>query len=1219
MSDEFDMDEVWGMYAEEGGRSLDDVEESLLILQDEPSNTDAVGRLFRALHTFKGNARVLGLSVVESIAHLGEDMIGLVRDEGHVLDSDICSLLMEATDMLRGMLENTASIRRDVDRSVAAELSVRMKAKCDACRAEKANVGAAPQEENQPTQSIIFEPVESDSLGNDPVYRDIFFGMVREVLQEMCEVLKSDLLIEECQAKFAAEEERLHHAAEQMGMREWQQILKGSIGIVHAAKDQMELQEMRLRVLYEQELSGQKNEGNSEVAGESAPIPVDEANEKPNSEGTQSLIFGPVDTDSLGNDPIYREMFFGMVHDVLKEMRAVLKSDIALSQCQATFAEERERLLHAAEQMGMRDWQQALLDLRTFVNPSLEQLTQQESRLRVLYENELGVIMSNAEKLDSVQSTTVNNDPVYSFFNELKHPLGKLSQLGNHLFENDGVSITDIVKLAGEISALAENHGFVRVADVLNKVVSDAHTGREPLANHFTRLEFLLYQELVSIVHSLDLNGAELAFNPEAILRSWCVDHVFETLLEMRNALERIKSKTEVQLQCDRIVDYMHQVYYACLFYELETAAHLSMSILDLFARAKAGEMTPDTVLLHIAKSFINDIELILDSAGSGETPDMAKIEKLLMDASEASFTSSGTVSSSQIEARLGLPKSFHKVLTAENIQAVMYGFENNHHFCIIRAELNDDEELAGRFMNWMGSGAAQVISNVTVFVGDHALFDFLISSPLNEVDMSEALTVLDPKGKCLHVEMTLIDRKAVGQGTVKVGDQVVNESVSVAHTHEDDASHALSMQGAISGDMLESIGELVTGQAMMKHSLASLFEADLIRLVETDVVNAGGNWQAARGTVRQTLEKWLENVEKLMQLESHNSALIDRLQEEAIAERMRPAGLLLKPLGPFIDVQARHYSRQVSLVVVGDEVQLDFSMLESLKTTLRALVTFCVIHSIESSEFRIAAGKPGKGQIRVVLVKHDDHIALTVDDDGCGINMERVEQRARQLGWNNEKLDVSLALRDGFGKVANSEAEGVELSIIRNQLRNLGGDLRVNNQPNGGTHFSLTMPLSMVVLEGMVVRVGEVQYVVPIDAIQRIVRAGASELMRVSAEHGNYKLHMEGDDVLPIQFLRRNGEAASNEGIRLSAMEEVLDGEDDAIKNLFVLVGKNNHRMALSVDELIGQQQVLIRPLLGHLSGIRGVTGCALLGSGDVGMVLDMGYVLKQGTEVSE
>ena len=1093
MSDEMDMEEVWGMYAEEGGRSLDDVEESLLILQDAPKNTDAVGRLFRALHTFKGNARVLGLSVIESVAHLGEDLIGQVRDEGHALDSDMCCLLMEATDMLRSMLEVSAADRRDVDRSMVGDLTVRLKAKCDACRAEKAKASAPIEaeavEEEKPTQSIIFVPVESDELGNDPVYREIFFGMVDDVLQEIVALLNAELLHEERQTKFAEEEERLLHAAEQMGMRDWLQVLKESRAIAQPEKEHMVMQEMRLRTLYEQG--------------------------KNNAEGLASEPLPEKDTGSTASD-----------------------------------------------------------------------------------------------------------DPVHVFFASLKHPLNKLSQLGNHLFENDGVSIDDIIQLSEEISALAEGHGFVRVADVLNRVITEAQTGREPLANHFTRLEFLLYEELASIVDSMQLDCAQLAMNPGAVLRSWCVDHVFETLLEMRNALERIKAKAEVATQCERVVDYMRQVYYACLFYELETAAHLSMSILDLFARAKTGEMTPDTVLLHIAKSYINDMELIFDAAGSGETPDMVKIEKLLLEASEATFTVSGTISASQIEARLGLPKSFHKVLTPENIKDVMYAFENNHHFCIIRAELNNDEELAGRFMNWMGSGAAQVISNVTVFVGDTALFDFLISSPLNEVDMIEALTVLDPKGKCLNVEMTLTDRKAKGSESVKAVDKISAESSEGekgSAPSEEEVTHALSRQGAISGDMLESIGELVTGQAMMKHSLTSLFEADLIRLVEADVANAGGQWPAARGVVRQTLEKWLENVEKLMQLESHNSALIDRLQEEAIAERMRPAGLLLKPLAIFIDSQARQYSRQVSLVVVGEEVELDFSMLESLKATLRALVTFSVIHSIESSEFRISTGKPGKGQIRVVLVKHDDHVSLSVDDDGCGMNMERVEQRARQLGWNDEPADISMILRDGFGKVANSEAEGVDLSVIRNQLRNLGGDLRVNNLPAGGTRFSLTMPLSMVVLEGMVVRVGEVQYVVPIDAIQRIVRAGAAELMRVSAENGNYKLHMDGDDVLPIQFLRRNGEAASNEGIRLTAMDEVLEGGDDSIKNLFVIVGKNNQRMALSVDELIGQQQVLIRPLLGHLSGIRGVTGCALLGSGDVGMVLDMGYVLNQGKDEDE
>ena len=185
----------------------------------------------------------------------------------------------------------------------------------------------------------------------------------------------------------------------------------------------------------------------------------------------------------------------------------------------------------------------------------------------------------------------------------------------------------------------------------------------------------------------------------------------------------------------------------------------------------------------------------------------------------------------------------------------------------------------------------------------------------------------------------------------------------------------------------------------------------------------------------------------------------------------------------------------------------------------------------------------------------------------------------------------------------------GADFSEIHATLARNGGDLRVANLPAGGARFQVTMPLAMVVMDGMVVRVGEVMYVIPIDSIQRIVHSGASNLMRMSADSGRYMLKLGRDDVLPVQFLMQSGHANQNEPVLLS---EVVGEDGDEAKHLFVVAGKEASRVALSVDELVGQQLVLIRPLQGYLSGIRGVTGCALLGSGGVGMVLDMRYVLS-------
>ncbi|WP_031438610.1 chemotaxis protein CheW [Methylobacter tundripaludum] len=1119
MSDELDINEVWGLYAEEGGCSLDEVEECLLILsallktgsQDEPSNTEAVARLFRAMHTYKGNARMLGLSVIESVAHLAEDMIGLVRDEGVALDGEIVDLLLEATDILRGMLETSVSTHQDAPSAMAGDLNVRMKEKFTAVRDVMTAGGTTPR------------------------------------------------------------------------IKEVEQLPRATQGAV--ADDCMDA-------------------GGRATQGAVAEAP-------------QSIVFEPLDTASLANDPVYREIFFGMAHDVLHEMRSVLKGDS--SGALNVVIEEAERLCHAAEQIGMLEWLLVLQDFLGIVGATRGQAEALLSRLQALYEQNFAT-----QKPNLSSEAIASDDPVRRFFDALEQPLGRLSQLGNHLSADKELSLEAIVAAAGEVRELAEAHGFVRVMDVLDRVIADARTGIESLNAHFARLEFLLYEELASVAEVMLEDRFGLSADPRTTLRAWCANHVFESLLDMRNVIERIKRQEDVRLQCTRMIELMRQVYHACLFYGMETAAHLSMSIVDLFARAEIGETAPDVVLLHIAKSFIGDIEIILDVAELGETPDMAQIEKLLQEASEATFAANGTVSSSQIEARLGLPKAFHKVLTPENVQTALSGLEDGHHFYIVRSDLNNDEELAANFLSWMSSGAAQVISNVTVFEGNRSLFDFLVSSPLDEVGFNEALIVLDPKGECLHVEVALVDRKAGDHASDKGGGE---QAVISA---EEDVTRAMAMQGTMSGDMLESIGELVTGQAMVHHLLTRLFESDLVRTVESKMAGAGDNWHAARGGVRETLENWLESVEKLIQLESQNTALLNRLQEEALAVRVRPAALLLKPLAPFVSGLARQHARQVSLVTVGDDIELDFSMIDSLKSSLRTLVTFCVSQSIEIPERRIGAGKDGRGTCRMLLVKHEDHVAITVEDDGQGIDLQWVMQRSRQLGWTGERPDVALALRDGFGEVSSGDGDdgrdaegrathravagGVDLATTRSQLRHLGGDLRVSNLPSGGTRFFLTMPLAMVVLEGMAVRVGEVQYVVPIDAIQRIVRSGADELMQVSADRGRYMLRLEADDVLPIQFLSRNGQAEGGAGAsRLTALEQDSGSNDDELKHLFVVVGKNGQRTALAVDELIGQQQVLIRPLHGYLSGIRGVTGCALLGSGDVGMVLDMSYVLSK------
>ena len=133
-----EMDEIWQLFADDGGQSLDTIEEILLFLKENPAGQADIAALFRAMHTFKGNCRVLGLGVIESRAHLAEDLIGLVRDDGVPLCPEMVELLLETADALRGMLEGTLFSRRDADEAASSDLADRMRATFDRCKAGKA-------------------------------------------------------------------------------------------------------------------------------------------------------------------------------------------------------------------------------------------------------------------------------------------------------------------------------------------------------------------------------------------------------------------------------------------------------------------------------------------------------------------------------------------------------------------------------------------------------------------------------------------------------------------------------------------------------------------------------------------------------------------------------------------------------------------------------------------------------------------------------------------------------------------------------------------------------------------------------------------------------------------------------------------------------------------------------------------------------------------------
>ncbi len=1165
-----ELDEIWALYADDGGQALDLVEQSLLNLRDARANAGHVAALFRAIHTFKGNARVLGLGTIEHCAHAAEDLIGLVRDENVPADPDLLSLLLEAADALREMMADSLAQRADPAPEKAEGLVGRIHAKIEQCRAAQ-RAGPAPSAE---PEAIVFEPRrQGAAFACDPGYLQVFIDMVSDCLDEAREVLRR-LQAGEPQDRgaLAATLEHLRFAAGQMGLPEWTDLLGNFLLLPEPSAAGLgslitDMGSLMLRAAApglpvdapepplpeapaEMPLAGPDSQADLCTAACSGPCDAKADFQDLKNFGAEVLAPAPGEVSGrsmLAADPTYRAIFFDMVHDILREMQAALGDfEENAADAHRTLTSHVDRLVHAAGQIGICSWLDLLAEY-----PREREISFDEAQSFVAKVEAQSLLDGAGMPSAGFMVDGAAGDPVCKFFESLPPLLSSVSRFGSLLVSGNPVDAAGFLAAIGEIGSLAASLELVRIADIAERMA------KERQFTPFRRLELRLYEELVSVEQAMPSQLQGSGFVPAAVLQNWSADQAFDTLVDLGCTIEEMRKHVSTAAQCEDVTELLRLIYYACRHYAIETAAHLSMSLIDLFARAREDGVPPDPMLLRIASSFIRDLELLFDTVGSGGTPDVAAIEQLFEEAANVTFTASGTARSSVIETRLGLPKSFRKVLTPESLKAAVAALDRGKRFYIVRAALNRDEQAAAKFLDWINAGAATVISNVTVFDGADTLFDFLLATSLSENELSESLAVLDPSRSSLKIGMVLS------------GGRSFQEAGQTAANGTEIASRTAASQDLMPRDILEGIGEIVTGQAMIYRTLGGIAADDVVRAVESEMLKARGDWSKAKGAVRLALEGFAERIEKVYQAEAQLSTQLERLQEEAIAVRARPATLLTKPLEAFAEAAARQHGRRIQLQVSGGDLVVDHDMLEELKPHLRTLIGFCLSHG--GAQFT-AADSGGASLLRLALARNEERVVATLEDNALSLEALQEENAGELLGGT------------------------------RASLRGRGGELRMEAAAGGGVRFEVILPMTMVVLDGMVVRVGEFRYVVPLEAIQRIVHSGFEDVMRLSADEGRFMLKLGREEVLPVHCLRA---VSSGEGIHA---QNTAGGQ----RHLFVVIGKQSHRVALLVDELMGQQLVLIRPLRGYLTGIRGVTGCALLGGGDVGMVLDIGSIVN-------
>lgn len=322
-------------------------------------------------------------------------------------------------------------------------------------------------------------------------------------------------------------------------------------------------------------------------------------------------------------------------------------------------------------------------------------------------------------------------------------------------------------------------------------------------------------------------------------------------------------------------------------------------------------------------------------------------------------------------------------------------------------------------------------------------------------------------------------------------------------------------------------------------------------------------------------------------------------LQESVMRIRMLPLSFAFNRLPRLVHDMSQKLGKKVELIIHGEQTEIDKTMIDGLIDPLLHLVRNSLGHGIESPAERKSAGKPEVGTIELSAYQKGGNVVIEIRDDGRGLQHERILAKAIERGLISPEAKLSpkeiseMIFLPGFSTadaVSDVSGRGVGMDVVQNNIHSLGGSMEISSQNGRGACFTVRLPLTLAILDGLSVLVGTQTYILPLVSIVETVRIHAG---LVSRPAGGSELFGLRQEYLPL--------------IRLYELLHVAPRSTDLTKGLLVIVEAEGRKAGLFVDDLLGQQQVVIKSLATHYQKIEGISAATIMGDGTVAMILDV------------
>ena len=378
-----------------------------------------------------------------------------------------------------------------------------------------------------------------------------------------------------------------------------------------------------------------------------------------------------------------------------------------------------------------------------------------------------------------------------------------------------------------------------------------------------------------------------------------------------------------------------------------------------------------------------------------------------------------------------------------------------------------------------------------------------------------------------------------------------------------------------------------------------------LLNLAAELVIQRGRAYELTQGLVAVHGKGGPE--EELLDVITQQGMFMSQLQETIMEARMVPMGMVFSRFRRVVRDLAQARGKKVNLVIEGEETELDKKIIDQIGDPLMHMVRNAVDHGLETTEDRKAAGKSAEGMLHLDAIHQGNNIVIKVRDDGHGLNAEKLKAKAIEKGviTREEAASMSdkeawhLIFRAGFStakEVTDISGRGVGMDVVRRSIEQLGGSVEIDSKMGEGTTFSLRLPLTLAIIQALLVETHQELYALPISSVSETIRIERSDIFSVQ---GKGKVIRLRDEVVPILNL---GRVVGN------------NVDEDADERLYVAVlRQGNNYVGVIVDRMVNEQEIVIKSLGGEVSNAAYIAGAAILGNGKVILILDTASLVEK------